>query len=82
MSVIEDENPNVRKLVTDKLRQSGFDGLVNPHIDCGCLLDDLMPCEEPELSHCVGGYKHPAPDDTDYLYVMKTTSYPLTDKKE
>ena len=56
------------------LRANGFDGLVMPDAECGCLVDDLCPCGG-DFANCEAGYKHPGPtaefpfDD----WVMKTT---------
>jgi hypothetical protein len=33
---------NIREIVTAHLKAGGFDGLAGE--DCGCGLDDLMPC--------------------------------------
>lgn len=41
------------KIVTDYLLSNGFSGLCND--ECGCRLDDLMPCEQPNKD-CVPGY--------------------------
>ena len=36
---------NVREIVGDQLRSMGCSGLYNADGECGCGLDDLMPCE-------------------------------------
>ena len=36
---------DVKKIVSDYLRSSGFDGLFNEEGPCGCGLDNLAPCE-------------------------------------
>jgi len=41
-------------MVKEWLRDHGYDGLVNG--DCGCSLDDFMPCEEC-CCHCKSAYK-------------------------
>lgn len=38
------------------LRENGYDGLAG--YQCGCGLDDLMPCSEP--FNCVPGHRRPA----------------------
>lgn len=35
---------DVRKIVEFALRTQGADGLVNEGGECGCSVDDLMPC--------------------------------------
>lgn len=37
--------PNVKNIVAEFLRRNGADGLYNDLHDCGCPVDDLMPCE-------------------------------------
>ena len=39
---------NIKEIVTEYLKSHGFDGLY--HDDCGCDLQDLMPCDEPNLN--------------------------------
>ena len=36
---------SIREIVETALRCQGADGLVNEDGECGCSLDDLMPCE-------------------------------------
>ena len=56
-------NPTLRELVIAGLRAGGYDGLTNEY-DCGCCLDDFMPCMCEGIAACVAGYKHVcAPDD-------------------
>lgn len=43
----------LRQIVEQGLRAGGFDGLCRA--DCGCRLDDLMPCNEPGID-CVAGH--------------------------
>jgi len=49
-------------IVREWLRDHGFDGLCNCAAECGCRLDDLMPCEEPGPD-CEAGYDVDPPDD-------------------
>ena len=49
------------------LKEHGYDGLCNPDRECGCTLDDLMPCGEPHETECVGGFMGPANQDGDAM---------------
>ncbi|HUS46138.1 MAG TPA: hypothetical protein VM219_08945 [Phycisphaerae bacterium] len=40
------------------LTDHGYDGLVSDGADCGCLLDDLIPCDAP-CETCRPGYRGP-----------------------
>ena len=44
---------NLRELIHEKLLSIGAEGLCNPDLECGCSIDDLMPCGEPDLENCV-----------------------------
>jgi hypothetical protein len=35
---------NCKKIIEDFLKQQGYEGLVNLNCECGCGIDDLMPC--------------------------------------
>lgn len=43
------------KLVKDWLLTNGYTGLCSD--ECGCELDDLMPCDEPDPT-CEAAHKH------------------------
>jgi len=47
----------VMDIVRQYLRREGYDGLVDPDNQCGCLVDDLRPCCPGEISGCRPGYK-------------------------
>ncbi len=49
----------VEEIVIEYLKANGFDGLYND--DCGCFLDDLIPCSEC-CSNCQPGYRVENPD--------------------
>ena len=44
----------VKKIVENYLRENGYEGLYSE--ECGCYLDDLMPCGEC-CDNCEAGYK-------------------------
>jgi hypothetical protein len=48
----------VKEIVKKYLEDNGFDGLFSDSWECGCEIDDLMPCEEPQQA-CEPGYKIP-----------------------
>jgi len=51
---------NIVEIVADWLRSNGYDGL---YIDeCGCRLEDLMPCCE-DCRHCEAGVSVGTPED-------------------
>jgi len=57
----------VLHIVTEWLRSHGYDGLVADGGECGCDIDNLIPCDAP-CETCRAGFKGPDPDgDCDYL---------------
>ena len=52
----------VKEMVIAALKAGGYDGLCAD--ECGCRLDDLMPCDSP-CDKCEPGYLGPAPDESE-----------------
>ena len=47
----------LHNIVKTWLKDNGYTGLVLPCLECGCSLDNFMPCGEPG-EHCKAGYRH------------------------
>lgn len=54
-----------KDIIKNWLRENGYDGLCHPEYECGCGLDDFMPCCE-DLGECEPAYK-----DGDGYYLEK-----------
>ncbi len=52
----------VKEIVIAELKEMGADGLCCPS-ECGCGLDDLMPCFDGSCSVCVPAKEVPVPDE-------------------
>jgi hypothetical protein len=40
----------VHQIIAEGIRRAGAEGLCNPDLECGCELDDLIPCcSDPSL---------------------------------
>ena len=52
---------NVSQIVSDYLRENGFDGLYNAG-ECACKIDDLGPCDC-SIMNCEPGYLQPCPPE-------------------
>jgi len=48
----------VKEIIKKHLIDNGYDGLYDSQqgCDCGCMIDDLIPCDGPS-DHCYPGYK-------------------------
>ena len=44
------------------LEENGYEGLCSPGNECGCKLDDLMPCDGEYAMECEAGHKIDCPD--------------------
>ena len=72
---------NLRELLKAQLKSQGFDGLYyGSYGNCGCEIDDLMPCGGPSLS-CTAGYKHVISVDGIPTWVITETKGPLTERQ-
>lgn len=47
---------NTKEIVVAHLKANGLDGLVAECRECACLVDDLMPCDDPGQG-CEAGHK-------------------------
>ena len=56
-------NLTAKRLLIEKLREIGADGLVYPDLECGCGFDDFEPCDGCNLNECL-----PAKLNQDGLY--------------
>jgi hypothetical protein len=53
---MSDKPVYVYEILEQAIRAAGGQGLCNPEIDCGCGLDDLVPCES-DPSFCQIGFE-------------------------
>lgn len=60
---------NVEYLLHAILDVNGYDGLCNPTCECGCTLDDLMPCGHVHSTECVAGYERTLDDGATIITV-------------
>lgn len=51
---------NIRTILIEYLRKNNYDGLCNIDLECGCTIDDLIPCDY-NLSECEPAYKMNCP---------------------
>jgi hypothetical protein len=65
-------NLSVEGIIKKYLRENGFDGLCNCEMECGCLLENLVPCDSLDEIHCEPGYRVSTPDkDGGYIVSPK-----------
>jgi len=67
----------VYDIIKEWLKENGYDGLCAPDFECGCSLDDFMPCGQPSPT-CEAGHKGKAPEWADTKYFI----YPGKKKEE
>lgn len=59
----------IRQIIETYLRENHFDGLFCD--ECGCDLDDLMPCSSEGALSCQPGYKHPCDCEEGHAYHVR-----------
>lgn len=63
----------IKYLISCWLADNEFNGLYNSDQECGCTLNDLMPCDAPHLNDCQPGYLHkvdPAKTSSGFDYTV------------
>ena len=60
----------LKEIVKDWLKQKGFDGLCEYDCECGCEIDDLMPCDQPG-PRCLAGFKKDADPASGYDFMIE-----------
>ena len=48
---------NIRGLIQQYLVDNGYDGLVSENGECGCIVENLFPCDSPD-GRCCPAYNH------------------------
>lgn len=56
LEMTKNKQLTIAEIVKDWLVAHGYDGLCNSEQECGCRLDNLMPCEYPQEKECAAGY--------------------------
>lgn len=63
----------VKSIMADWLREHGYDGLWNEN-ECGCTVDDFMPCGGESIADCKPGYHVPCKgEDCELLWCESAT---------
>lgn len=60
---------NLFDILKKWLKENDYDGLCLPEEECGCSLDDFMPCGEPS-PRCEAGHRIDAPKDSGFDYFI------------
>lgn len=59
----------LQQIVREWLKANGYDGLCDCNLECGCSVDDIMPCAEPG-TECEAGYQKKGDKDSGYDFVI------------
>jgi len=65
-----EEGINLTGILKKWLTENKYDGLFNYECECACIIDDLVPCGDPQ-EDCEPGYRSPCDciDDHDWHIV-------------
>lgn len=55
---------DLHEIVKEWLVENGYDGLCHSDSECGCSVDDFMPCSEPN-QFCEAGHQEKAPEGSE-----------------
>ena len=58
MAITGGNRMTIEEIIIKYLQDNGFDGLCNPAVECGCGIDDCMPCGGEGVIDCQPAYKH------------------------
>lgn len=53
---------SIKEIIVQYLEAHGYDGLCNPDQECGCFLQDIFPCDMPNVDDCRAGHKRMGKD--------------------
>lgn len=48
---------NCRDIIKEYLIKNKYDGICNPELECGCGLNDFIPCDCLDFNECYPAYK-------------------------
>jgi len=59
----------LRAILKEYLEKNEYEGLVNVDLECGCSLEDLMPCDAPCVN-CEAGHKERQEENAEFDWVI------------
>ena len=62
----------VEEIIIKYLKENGYDGLAGEE-ECGCSLDDFIPCGGESICECEAGYSHECPKGHEVDFIITTS---------
>lgn len=59
----------LREILKEYLEKNEYEGLVNIDLDCGCTIEDFMPCDAPYIN-CEAGYKKSSTENKEFDWII------------